>query len=153
MKTLQAVLSTDSKNWSALIVRLALGLVILPHGAQKMLGWFGGNGFGNTLDYFTQVMGFPAAVAVLIILIEFFGALFLIFGFFTRLAALGVLGLFTGIALTHIENGFFMNWMGNKQGEGLEYFILLAGLAISTLLIGAGRASIDAVLIKNKKGN
>lgn len=148
---MKKILSTDSNNWAALIARLALGITILPHGAQKLLGWFGGNGFGGTMGYFTEVLGFPSIVALMVILIEFFGALFLIFGFLTRVSALGILGLFLGVASVNIENGFFMNWMGNQAGEGIEYFILLFGLALTLLIIGAGKASVDSVLVKTIK--
>lgn len=146
---MKRVLLTDSSNWAALITRIALGVTVFPHGAQKLLGWFGGNGFSGTMGYFTEVLGFPSIVALLVILIEFFGSLFLIFGFLTRVSALGILGLFIGVASVNLKNGFFMNWMGNQNGEGIEYFILLFGLATATLIIGAGKASIDSVLVKN----
>lgn len=146
---IKKLLSTDSNNWAALIARVALGITVLPHGAQKLLGWFGGNGFSGTMGYFTEVLGIPAFVAFMVILIEFFGALFLIFGFVTRVSALGILGLFIGVASTNIQNGFFMNWTGTQSGEGIEYFILLFGLALSLLIVGAGKASVDSALIKN----
>src|SRR5215210_60098 len=90
----------------------------------------------------------PWILGLLVILIEFFGSLFLIFGFATRLAALGIIGTFIGVVLTsHIHNGFFMNWYNQpNQGEGLEYFILLFGLGIVSLIAGGGKASVDAVL-------
>jgi len=142
------ILSTDTTNWTALIARVALGIVIFPHGAQKMLGWFGGHGFNGTMGFFTETLGLPPVVALLVISIEFFGSLFLIFGFLTRLAALGIIGVFIGVASINLKNGFFMNWTGTQSGEGIEYFILLFGLAIIPIILGAGKAGLDAILIK-----
>jgi putative oxidoreductase len=144
------IIATDSNNWPGLIARLALGLTIFPHGAQKLLGWFGGYGFSGTMGFFTTQMHLPYVVGLLVILIELFGSLFLIFGFLSRLAALGFIGIYLGaIALIHGANGFFMNWnMVANQGEGWEYFILLFGLAIIVLIKGGGKASIDAALAK-----
>ena len=145
---MKKLLATNPGNTTALIARLALGITVFPHGAQKLLGWFGGHGFDGTMGFLTGSAGLPWTVALLVILIEFFGSLFLIFGFATRLAALGIIGNFIGVVLTsHINNGFFMNWAKqSNQGEGLEYFILLFGLAIISLLAGSGKASVDAAL-------
>lgn len=146
------VLSTNPANISALIARVALGLVILPHGAQKLLGWFGGGGFAGTMGYLTTAAGLPYIIALLVILIEFFAALFLIFGFLTRVSAFGILALFLGIAFTaHGNSGFFMNWgMEAGKGEGLEYFVLLIGLALVSIISGGGKASVDAAITKKK---
>jgi len=150
---MKKLLSTNSENITALVARLALGIVLFPHGAQKLLGWFGGYGFGGTMGFLTGGAGLPWIVALLVILIEFFGAIFLIFGFATRLAAFGVIANFIGVVLTsHIHNGFFMNWSKQaNQGEGLEYFILLFGLAIISLIAGGGKASVDAALTGSPK--
>jgi putative oxidoreductase len=141
------LLSTNSNNWSALIARLALGLVVFPHGAQKLLGWFGGYGFEGTMGFLTTQAGLSYLVALLVILIESIAALFVIFGFFTRVSALGIFGLFTGIVFKiHAANGFFMNWAGNQKGEGIEYFLLLLGLALVLIITGGGKGSVDAAL-------
>ncbi len=146
-------LSTNPANTYALIARLALGITIFPHGAQKMLGWFGGNGFNGTMGFLTGGAGLPWIIALLVILIEFLGSLFLIFGFATRLAAIGMLINFIGtVVKVHAANGFFMNWAGTQKGEGFEYFILIYGLALIALIAGGGRASIDAALT-GKPGN
>ncbi len=148
---MKKIIGTNAKNWTALIARLALGITIFPHGAQKLLGVFGGYGFTGTMGFLTSQAGLPYILALLVILIEFFGSLFLIIGFFTRVAAFGFIALFLGVVFTvHIKNGFFMNWTGAQKGEGFEYFILLFGLAISLLLAGGGKASIDAGLTKNR---
>ncbi|MEO9070954.1 MAG: DoxX family protein, partial [Ginsengibacter sp.] len=132
--------------------RLALGLTIFPHGAQKLLGWFGGYGFNGTMGFFTTEAHLPYIVGLLVILIEFFGSLFLIFGFLTRFAALGFIGVFMGVVITdNAANGFFMNWnMVPNKGEGWEYFIMLFGLALIALIWGGGKASVDAAISKNK---
>lgn len=147
---MKKLLATNSENTTALLARLALGVVVFPHGAQKLLGWFGGYGFDGTMGFLTGAAGLPSIIALLVILIEFFGALFLIAGFATRLAAIGVIANFAGVVTTsHLNSGFFMNWYAQpNKGEGLEYFILLFGLAIISLVAGGGRASADAVISK-----
>lgn len=147
---MKKIFSTDLNNNTALIARVALGVVVFPHGAQKLLGWFGGYGFEGTMGFFTGAVGLPYIVGLLVILIEFFAALFLISGFATRLAALAIIGNFIGVVVTsHLSSGFFMNWYAQaNQGEGLEYFILLFGLALISLIAGGGRASVDGLISK-----
>jgi putative oxidoreductase len=150
---MKKIFATNSNNWSVLIARLALAIVVFPHGAQKLFGWFGGNGFQGTMTYMTTQGGLPPFIALLVILIESIAALMILFGFATRLAALGILGLFAVITFKyHASFGFFMNWMGNQAGEGIEYFILLMGLALMLVISGGGKASADAALVpvKNK---
>ena len=148
------LLATNAENWTALIMRLALGITIFPHGAQKLFGWFGGYGFEGTMGYMTNQGGLPYPIAFLVILIESVGALMLIAGLLTRVAALGTLGLFSIIMFKfHASNGFFMNWMGAQKGEGIEYFILVIGLSLALLITGGGKASADAILTTNKKLN
>lgn len=150
---MKKILSTDKNNILALIARLTIGIVILPHGAQYVFGWFGGVGFQGTIDFLTQDMNLPYVVGLAVILIEFFGALFLIFGFLTRLAALGIIANFTGVVITaHSNASFFMNWAGEANlEEGLEYFVLLFGLTIISLTAGGGKLSLDAWLMKKIK--
>ncbi|MDQ6889690.1 MAG: DoxX family protein [Bacteroidota bacterium] len=149
---MKKILATNPSNIYALIARIFLGIVIFPHGAQKLFGWFGGFGFSGTMGFLTTAKDLPWIVAFLVILIEFFAALFLIFGFLTRLAAFGIIANFLGVVFsTHIQNGFFMNWgMQPDKGEGYEYFILLFGLAIISLIAGGGKASVDAAITANK---
>ncbi|MTI39709.1 DoxX family protein [Fulvivirga lutimaris] len=142
------ILNTDS-NRGALIARLTLGIVLFPHGAQKMLGWFGGYGFAGTMDAFTNQMHLPWIVALAVIMIEFFGSIFLILGFASRLWSLAIAGLFSGIIYTtHLEHGFFMNWFGNQAGEGYEYALLIIGIAVAVLINGSGKHALDTQLIK-----
>ena len=118
------------------IARISLGIVILPHGLQKLLGLFGGAGFSGTVDSFVG-SGLPSAVAILIIIAESFGALGLILGFLSRLAAFGITLIMLGaIFMVHIQNGFFMNWFGNQAGEGFEYHLLALGLSSSGSFAG-----------------
>ena len=149
---MKKLFSTDSSNVAALVARVFLGFAIFPHGAQKLLGWFGGYGFNGTMGFLTGTVHLPYILALLVILIEFFGSLLLILGFATRLAALGILINFIGVFVTvHLHNGFFMNWnMQPNTGEGWEYFILVFGLAIIALIAGGGKASLDSALSKNK---
>lgn len=147
---MKKILSTDKNNVLALISRLAIGIVIFPHGAQYLLGWFGGAGFQGTMDFMTQEANLPYIVGLGVIFIEFFGALFLFFGFMTRLAAFGILANFIGVVITaHSNASFFMNWAGEANvEEGLEYFILLFGLTIISLIAGGGKFSVDSLLMK-----
>lgn len=129
------------------LVRLFLGIVMFPHGAQKMLGWFGGPGFDDALMFLTQKAHLPAAIALLVIVFEFFGSLGLIFGFFGRLSAFGILCVMAGAVLTvHLPNGFFMNWTGTQPGEGYEYHLLAIGMALTVIVKGSGRFSLDRSL-------
>ncbi|MGA7295845.1 MAG: DoxX family protein [Terriglobales bacterium] len=130
------------------MLRVVLGVVFFAHGSQKMLGWFGGFGFHGTMGFFEH-MGMPAALALLIICIEFFGGLGLIVGLLTRIAALGVACDMVGaIFLVHLRNGFFMNWMGTQKGEGFEYHLLALAMAAALLLRGAGAFSADRAISK-----
>ncbi|MEQ8478097.1 DoxX family protein [Fulvivirga sp.] len=142
------ILNTES-NWGALIARLTLGIVLFPHEAQKMLGWFGGYGFTGTMEAFTNQMHLPWIVALAIIMIEFLGSIFLILGFASRLWSLAIAGLFFGIIYTtHLEHGFFMNWFGNQAGEGYEYALLIIGIAVAVLINGSGKYALDTQLVK-----
>jgi putative oxidoreductase len=137
------VLST-SGGWSGTLARLALALVMFPHGAQKVLGWFGGYGFAGTHGFLTQQIGLPSLLATLVILIEFVAPLLLLAGLGTRLAAAGIGAVMIGaVATVHAPHGFFMNWSGAQAGEGFEYHLLVLGLVAVLLVQGAGRLSLD----------
>ena len=129
------------------ILRIVLGVVIFPHGAQKLLGWFGGYGYAGTMQFFTQNMKIPAVFALLAIVAEFFGALGLILGVGTRIAALGIGAvMIVAVFTSHVGHGFFMNWAGSQKGEGFEFHILAAGIALVLLFAGGGRFSIDRLI-------
>jgi putative oxidoreductase len=147
---LRKLMQTDD-DAGMLIVRVFLGLVMFPHGAQKLLGWFGGGGFAATLQGMTS-MGLPAAIVLLVMIAEFFGALGLISGFLGRVSAFGILCVMVGAILTvHLHNGFFMNW-GNvaQKGEGFEYHLLAIGMALAVMVKGSGRLSIDRSLTPDR---
>ncbi|MBN8569993.1 MAG: DoxX family protein [Ignavibacteria bacterium] len=144
---LNKLIKTDSKDYIALISRLVLGLVMLPHGAQKLLGMFGGFGLSDTINFFTGTVGIPYAIALLVIFGESIGALLLMFGFAGRVVSLNLIAIMIGAVLTtHIQNGFFMNWFGNQQGEGFEFHILYITLASIIVIKGSGMFSVDALL-------
>lgn len=135
-------------DYLPLILRLTLGLVMLPHGAQKLLGLFGGYGFSGTMNAMTG-MGLPAVIVFLVIMAESFGALGLITGFLTRFSAFGIGLVMLGAAgMAHAKFGFFMNWFGQQQGEGIEYHLLAIGLAVALLIRGGGALSIDGAIAK-----
>jgi putative oxidoreductase len=131
------------------LLRIVLGVVVFPHGAQKVLGWWGGFGFSGTLGFLTQQMHIPTALALLVFAAEFLGSLGLIVGFLGRIAAFGIAVNFLVAAfLVHLPNGFFMNWTGQQKGEGVEFFILAIGIAVAVMIRGSGAMSIDRALTR-----
>jgi putative oxidoreductase len=141
---LSSVVAT-SDSLAPLFLRLSLGLMILPHGLQKTLGWFGGYGFNGTMGYLTNTVGAPWIFALLAILAESIGGLMLLTGFGTRVAAVGVGGVMLVAAAMHWQNGFFMNWFGNQKGEGIEFHLLALGLVAALLVTGGGKWSVDSL--------
>lgn len=144
MKT--TLFKTDTTNTSSLIARIVLALVILPHGLQKLIGVFGGYGYEGTMNYFIHDVGMPWILGFLVILLETFGMVFLFAGLLSRLVATSLIVVMLGAAYQHFRNGFFMNWFGNQEGEGVEFFILAISLAVLVTLHGAGKWSVDGRL-------
>ena len=145
MNILQGLLQTDS-GVVGLILRITLAVAMFPHGAQKVLGWFSGHGFKATLKFFTD-SGIPATFALLAIAAEFLGPLGLAVGLLTRVAAFGIACvMLVAIFTVHVPHGFFMNWSGNQKGEGFEYHLLVLGIAITLIIVGAGAWSLDGAL-------
>ncbi|MBI5854782.1 MAG: DoxX family protein [Nitrospirae bacterium] len=143
---MKAMFQTDD-SWRGLILRLTLGVVIFPHGAQKLLGWYHGFGFNGTMGFFTETMHLPWLVAFLVIIGEFFGSLGLLAGFLTRFTAASFILIMAGaILMVHTPHGFFMNWFGKQAGEGYEYHLLVIGLSAALLLTGAGKWSVDKIV-------
>lgn len=137
-----------SDDLGAFVARITLGVVMLPHGLQKLLGLFGGAGFSGTVEFFVS-SGIPAFVAILIIIGESFGSIGLIAGFLSRLAALGITVIMLGAIVTvHLQNGFFMNWGGTAAGEGFEFHLLAVGLGLIVLIKGGGIWSADRAISK-----
>ncbi len=142
------LLKTDDDT-ASLIMRVLLGVVFFPHGAQKLLGWFGGHGFTGTMDSFTGRMGIPVILAFLAIMAESLGAVALITGFLTRVAALGIAAnMVVAVFMVHLPYGFFMNWFGSQEGEGFEFHILAVALAVAIMIRGGGKWSIDGMITK-----
>jgi len=125
------------------LTRVVLGTVMFPHGAQHLLGWFGGYGYRRTMDYFAS-LGIPPLFGTLAILAEFFGSLALVLGLGGRVAALGILTVMAVAAVrVHLRHGFFMNWVGAQSGEGFEYHVLVAAMAALVIVQGSGLWSLD----------
>jgi putative oxidoreductase len=138
--------ATDD-NIGTVILRLVLGVVIFAHGAQKMLGWFGGYGFSATMGFFSGMLHIPAPFAFLAIAAEFFGGLGLILGLLTRIAAFGIgINMIVAIVMVHGAFGFFMNWTGTQKGEGFEYHLLVLAMVVFLMIRGAGALSVDRAL-------
>lgn len=149
MKLSKTILFTND-HISGLILRLTLGLVILPHGLQLLLGWFGGYGFSGSMSYFTEAAGLPWIVAFLVIMLQSIGALLILAGAGVRLMAFAYIIMFFGMIVTaHADYGFFMNWDGSQKGEGYEYHLLVMGLAALLLLNGSGKFSFDYMVSKS----
>lgn len=148
---IRKLIATDN-DAATTILRLVVGVIFFAHGAQKMLGWFGGYGLSGTMGFFTNVMHIPALFAFLAIAAEFFGGLGLIVGFLTRIAALGIFtNMIVAIAMVHGKFGLFMNWAGTQKGEGYEYHLLVLAITAFLMIRGAGAASIDRVLSSRAK--
>jgi putative oxidoreductase len=148
VRRLVTKLLATEKSSLLTVLRLALGVVMLPHGLQKTVGWFGGYGYSGTMGFFTSI-GIPAFFAFLAIAAETVGAVALIAGVTTRIAAFGV-GVNLLVASTmHQANGFFMNWSGQQKGEGVEFHLLGIAIAVALMIGGAGRFSVDRAITKN----
>jgi len=143
---IRKLFATDD-NTATVILRLVLGVIFFAHGAQKMLGWFGGYGFSATMGLFTGVLHIPTPLAFLAIAAEFFGGLGLILGLLTRIAAFGIgINMIVAILTLHRAFGFFMNWSGAQKGEGFEYHLLVIAMAVFLTIRGAGAFSIARAL-------
>ncbi len=143
---LKKFFSTEDRI-APLVIRVVLGVVMLPHGAQKALGMFGGGGFAATMKGMSQGMGIPSIIVLLVIVSEFLGSMGLILGVATRFCAFGTSAVMMGaIFMVHLPNGFFMNWFGQKAGEGFEFHLLAIGMAVALIITGGGRWSVDRFL-------
>jgi putative oxidoreductase len=145
---IRELLCTCSSSSGPLAARLFLAGVMFPHGAQKVLGWFGGYGMAATLKFFNETLHIPTPLALLAFAAEFLGPLDLIVGLGSRVAALGIAITMAVAVKFHLPNGFFMNWYGSQQGEGFEFHLLMIGLALVVLIQGGGRLSVDGCLAR-----
>jgi putative oxidoreductase len=143
---METMFKTDD-SWASVVLRVMLGVVMFAHGAQKLFGWFGGNGFSGTMGFFTNVMQLPWLIAFLVIMGESLGSLALIAGLLTRFTAASFIVIMLGaIATSHWPQGFFMNWFGNQQGEGFEYHLLVIGMSAALFIAGGGKWSVDGLI-------
>ena len=134
----------SDNNLASTILRLVLGIVFFAHGAQLMLGWFGGYGLQGNMQYFTHVLHIPATLAFLAIAAQFFGGLALIAGFLTRIAAIGIaIDMLVAVLMVHLPFGFFMNWFGAQKGEGYEFHALAIAMAVFLMIEGSGAISVN----------
>lgn len=123
------------------MVRVVAGLLLMPHGAQKLFGWFGGYGVEATGQFFAAKLGLPASLALVAGLIEFFGGLLLAAGLATRPVAALVFALMAvAVVEVHLSIGFF--WTSG----GFEYPLLWGIVALSFAVRGGGRYSVDALI-------
>lgn len=144
--SLQKLVRTDASNYAALLLRITIACVILPHGLQKTLGLFGGPGFQGMMEIFEQNMHLPAVIAFLVILGESVGALSILLGFLTRFCAASLF-IIIGYAavMVHGPNGFFMS------NNGFEFHMLFLGSSLALIAMGGGAWSVDAMLMPRKR--
>lgn len=124
-------------------VRVATGLFLVPHGAQKLFGWFGGYGLDATGQFFQTQLGFTNGwlAALGAGSVEVFAGLALALGLATRLSALAITVMLAVATTVHLANGFF--WTNG----GWEYPVLWAIVAASFVLRGGGKYSLDRIVL------
>ena len=129
-----------------LLLRLTVAIVIFPHGAQKLFGWFGGYGIAGT-GGFLETLGFRPGktFATAAGLGEFLGGLLLALGFLGPVGpALMVAGMLVAIITVHRKNKFFV------ATNGVEHPLMFLTAAVGLALTGPGRYSLDAALGKTQ---
>src|SRR5688572_6291800 len=142
---------TDRDTGTA-ILRIVLGIVFFAHGAQKLLGWYGGRGFDATIAVFQADYQIPMALALVAIAAEFFGGIGLIVGLLSRIAAFGIgVTMIVAIAVKTYPYGFFMNWSGRQEGEGYEFQLLAIAMCILVVLRGSGAFSLDYLIARGRQ--
>jgi putative oxidoreductase len=123
-----------------LLLRLAVGVVFIAHGSQKMFGWFGGHGYSATIAMMHDHMGIPTVFAALAPIAEFFGGLGVLVGLLTPVAAFGIFCVMaTAVFHVHLSAGFF-------APKGFEYPMTLGLVALSLIVTGAGPWSLDSLI-------
>jgi len=150
MKDLLQGLTRTDNNGASIFLRISFVIMMLPHGAGKLFGVFGGFGFEKTMQHFTENMGIPYILALAAILVEFLSSLMILVGYQTRINAFLLASVMTVAGFMHISNGFYMNWFGQQAGEGFEFHILAVGMMLALTVLGGGRYSIDNKM--NQKG-
>ena len=143
---MKILLHTDS-DYVYTFLRIIAGLIVFPYGMQKLFGWSSAPGFGapgikGSLEQFTA-RNVPKLIAWLIIIGQSLGSIALMSGFLGRIAAGGLFVVFTGALIVHLPDGWTMNWFKEKDGEGIEYHVMLLALLLIVLIKGSGATSID----------
>lgn len=133
---------TSEAGVAALILRVPVGLILAAHGAQKLFGWFGGNGLAGTAGWLSSMGMEPGLLmAILAGSAEFFGGLALVLGLLTRPAALvAAFTMLVAIFSVHISNGLF------AADGGYEYALTLMVALLALAVQGGGYHSIDKAL-------
>ena len=140
------LLSTDP-DWSLTIIRIILGVVFFAHGAQKVFGWFGGQGLKETMRTMHDFLGLPLPLAFAAVVTEFLGGMGLILGLLSRVAALGIgVTMLSAIVMVHGRNGLFMDWFGARKNHGYEFHLLAIALVVVLVAKGSGALSVDRFL-------
>ena len=146
-------LTSTNADWVVGIIRIVLGIIFFAHGAQKMLGWYGGPGLASSMRTFTEHLHLPSTLAFLVIAGELFSGIGLIVGLFSRIAALVIAITMVGaIATVHFRFGLFLNWFGTQKGHGIEYHLLAIALALVVVVKGAGALSVDRLVYEHVSG-
>ena len=143
MKNLLQKLNVTDDNKASIFLRISFALMMIPHGAGKIFGIWGGFGFEKTLHHFTENLGVPFLFAILAILVEFFSSLAILVGYQTRINAFLLACVMFVAGLMHLKHGFYMNWFGQKAGEGFEFHILAVGMMLALAVLGGGKYSLD----------
>ena len=133
---------TSEAGVAALILRVPVGLILAAHGAQKLFGWFGGNGLAGTAGWLSS-MGMEPGLLMAILAggAEFFGGLALVLGLLTRPAALvAAFTMLVAIFSVHISNGLF------AADGGYEYALTLMVALLALAVQGGGAISMDKAL-------
>lgn len=138
---IETLLQTDA-DYVCTFLRIITGIIIFPYGMQKLFGWFDGVGIKGTLEQMA-VRKVPRFIAWLVIIGQSFGSIALMSGFLGRIAAGGLFIIFTGALIVHLPDGWTMNWFGEKDGEGIEYHVMLLSLLLVVIVKGSGAMSID----------
>lgn len=141
---LHFILRTPDQKYLTFL-RVVVAIVMFPHGAQKVLGWFGGHGAQWTIEMWEKWFGFPAFITVLVMMAEFLGPILMIIGAGVRIVASAFALIMIGaVYFVHARWGFFMNWYTEQtRGEGFEYHILMMSVLAVIIVNGAGPFSID----------
>jgi putative oxidoreductase len=143
---MKSIFSTTATYWQ-LPLRLCLFFIFWMHGAQKVLGMYHGPGLQGFVGYLSG-LGVPAFMGYLAAFSEFLGALGMLVGFLTRIAAFGLMAnMAYAIVAVHAKWGFFMNWGGEPgRGHGYEYPLTLFCMALAVFIGGGGNLSIDRMI-------